>query len=259
MDILEKQGFLIDIDGTVLRGDQLIPGAAEAIKSLQEQGKKVVFLSNRGNISRKTCLEKMRRLGIEVDKEDILLSSYVASTFLKAHFPHAKIWVLGDHGLREELLETRLIMAEAPTEADWLVVTLHEHLTYEDLNNAFRAVKSGARILATNADKSFPREDGEAIDVGGMLGAIEATTNHRVDIVVGKPSHIMVNTALDHLGLTADQCVMIGDSLGSDISMGKLFGFQTVLVLSGGTTKKDLDNSPIQPDVVLDSIARLVQ
>ncbi|RSL33069.1 HAD-IIA family hydrolase [Salibacterium salarium] len=254
----EINGVLIDIDGTIFRGDQLIEGAKEAIEGLASSGKKILFFSNRGNLSRRMAYEKLMKAGIHTTIENIILSSYVAARFLHTNYPKKSVWVLGEDGLVEELKEADIKTAKRPEEAEWLVISLHEHLTYVDLNNAFKAVQNGARIIATNSDKSFPSEEGEAIDVGGMLGAIEATTNKRADVIVGKPSHFMVDEALKQLNLIPEECLVIGDSLGSDMAMGELFGFSTALVLTGGTTGEQAEKYSDKLDFILSSIASLI-
>ncbi|AGA59295.1 haloacid dehalogenase superfamily enzyme, subfamily IA [Thermobacillus composti KWC4] len=250
-------GFILDLDGTVYTGSRPIPGAAEAVAYLRAKGKRIVFLSNRGNISRRMCRERLEAIGIPCEAEDIILTSSVVSRYLAEHEPDARVWVLGEQGLRDELAAHGVRFAARPQEADRLVVTLHETLTYAELNDAFRAVRAGARIIATNADRTFPGEDGEAIDVGGLLAALTHTTGTEVDTVVGKPSPLMAEAALDRLGLPPERCMVIGDSLASDIAMGRRMGLRTALVLTGSATREAamaLDEAE-RPDWILDSLA----
>lgn len=255
------EGFLIDLDGTIFKGKELIPYADKAISFLQSQNKRFVFLSNRGNISRKTCLEKLLEYGIKTEEEDIILASTVTAKFMKKNYPYSKVWTLGNKGLEEELLSNGVNIASAPEEADFLIITLHDEITYSELNMAFKAVRHGARIIATNADKTYPLESGSAIDVAGMIGAIEATTGKKTEVVIGKPSCFMVEAALQQLQLKAEQCIVIGDSLESDIAMGKLQGMKTALVLTGNTSRKQLEGilERHKPDYVIDSIYDICQ
>ncbi|MBW7458675.1 HAD-IIA family hydrolase [Paenibacillus sepulcri] len=249
------EGFVIDLDGTVYKGSNLINGAAEAVAMLKQLGKRIVFLSNRGNISRKMCHDKLGRLGLDIDEEEILLTSTVTARFLKDYYESSPVWVLGDQGLKDELEAGDILMAERPELAEWLVITLHETLTYEELNDAFRAVRHGARIIATNADKTFPRDDGDSIDVAGMIGAIVSATGREVDIVIGKPSQLMAEAALNVLQLPPERCLVIGDSLESDIRLGKKAGMQTALVLTGSVSMEEAEASHIQPDWIWPSLA----
>lgn len=252
----EITGCVIDLDGTVYRGKQAIEGAIQAIDELKAMGKQTVFLSNRGNMSREACCERLIGMGLEsVKKEEILLSSTVTARYVKKHYPRAKVWTLGDEGLRDELRDEGVAHADKPELADWLIITLHETLTYRELNAAFRAVRHGAGIIATNADKTFPGEDGESIDVGGMIGAITASTGKEVDVVIGKPSRLMADAALETLGLPPEKCVVIGDSLESDVALGKQAGMKTALVLTGSVNRKEAEASGVQPDWIWDSLA----
>ncbi|ARW40005.1 glycolytic and pentose phosphate intermediates phosphatase [Bacillus amyloliquefaciens] len=254
---LDASGFLIDLDGTVFRGQELIDGAAEAIHTLQSLGKSVVFLSNRGNLSRAMCRKKLLGAGIRTDERSIVLSSSVTASFLKKHYPLSKVWVLGEKGLTDELALAGVAMAQKPQAADWLVISLHETVTYEDLNLAFKAASSGARIIATNRDRSFPNEGGHAMDVAGMIGAIEASAGAKTELVIGKPSWLMAEAACKALGLPPGECAIIGDSLESDIAMGRLYGMKSVLVLTGSA--KLGEPRLYEPDIVLGSIKDLTE
>ena len=251
------EGFLIDLDGTICRGDRLIDGAAEAIAHLARSGKPFVFVSNRGNMSRAMCREKLANLGLEVPAETLLLASTATAVYLRDTDPDCSVWVLGEQGLKDELAVFGIGLAPEPESADWLVITLHETLTYRDLNQAFRAVRSGARIIATNADRVVPTEEGDCIDVAGMIGAIAYSTGKEPEVVVGKPSSIMASTALRMLGLPPEKCMVIGDSLGSDIGLAHRHGMASVLVLSGLTTREDAARSEYRPDQIWPSIANL--
>lgn len=252
-------GFIIDLDGTVYTGHKDIPGAIAALVKLQQAKVPFLFLSNRGNYSREMCKQKLARMGIEVESEQIVMSSTVTAKYLKREFPDDAIWTLGDAGLAEELESHGLILAKQPEQAKWLVITLHESLTYEDLNHAFRAVRAGAQIIATNEDKMFPTEHGDCIDVAGMIGAITYSTGAPVVKVMGKPNTIMANTALELLNLPAEQCIVVGDSIASDIMLGKRHGMKTALVLTGSTTAEHAEGSEVQPDLTVESLAVLVE
>lgn len=253
-------GFVIDLDGTVYRGQNAIEGAMESIHLLHSLGKRIVFLSNRGNISRKMCHDKLSAMGLRnVSEEEILLTSTVAARYLQMHEEGSLVWVLGEEGLRDELLAAGVALAEKPELADWLLITLHETLTYLDLNQAFRAVRSGARIIATNADRTFPGDDGDCIDVAGMIGAILHATGQEVEIVIGKPSRFMADAALEVLNLPPERCMVIGDSLESDIRLGKNAGMKTSLVLTGSVSREEAAGSALQPDLIWNSIADILQ
>jgi arabinose operon protein AraL len=253
------QGLIIDLDGTVFRGDELIAGTREAINEAISKGIRIVFLSNRGNISRVTAQTRLSDAGIDVTIDQIILTSSVAASFLRDHYPACQVWVLGEQGLIDELKLASVTIAQEPMDADWLIVSLHEKVDYEDLNHAFTAVRYGARILATNADRTFPRHDGDAIDVAGMIGAITNSTGKHVDLVVGKPSWLMAEAAMKQLQLPPEQCLMIGDSLETDMAFGRMFGMKTMLVLTGSTDQVTADACLRKPDYIVASLANLDQ
>jgi arabinose operon protein AraL len=257
----EIEAVIIDLDGTMFKGKRLIPKADDAVAYLRSLGKRIAFVSNRGNISQRMCYEWLKKWRISVRKEEIILSSTVTAEFLYVHYPFCKVWTLGDDGLQEELQRYHVRLAKKPEEADFLVITLHERMTYDDLNLAFQAVQHGARIIATHADKTFPNENGNAIDVVGMIGAIEATTGRKVELILGKPSCFMAEAALRYLQVSPPKCLIIGDSIETDIRMGRMHGMKTALVLTGNTKKKHLDSllEKELPDYIIDSIYDIVR
>lgn len=252
-------GFLIDLDGTIYAGEELIDGAKEAIDYLQQEKIPFVFVSNRGNYSRQTCHQKLINFGIHVHPDQIILTSTVAADYLASHAASESIWVLGNDELKNELLAHGLTLASLPHEADWLIITLHEQVTYNDLNHAFRAVQAGARIIATNADKTFPRHDGNCIDVAGLIGAIAYSTGKEPEVIVGKPSHHIANYALKQLNVPAEQCIVIGDSLNSDLVLAKNFNMKAAIVLSGSTSLEQYNKHAVQADYVSHNINTFFQ
>lgn len=259
--LAEMDGLILDLDGTVFHGNRMIEGAAETIARLTALGKRIVYLSNRGNLSRRAVCGRLNRMGVPAVPEQVVMSSTVTAGFLRRTYPGSPVWALGDPGLRDELEEAGVTLAALPEQADWLIVTLHESLTYRELNDAFRAVRGGARIIATNSDKTVPDASGApAIDVAGMIGAITGATGRLPDLVVGKPSWLMAEAALEALGgIARDRCLVVGDSMESDIALGRLFGMRTALVLTGSTTREQAGEGKHKPDYVWKSIADAVK
>lgn len=248
---------LFDLDGTVFQGDRLIPDAKETIDALQAANKRVAYLSNRGNVSREAGYEKLQRHGIKATRDSIIFSSTVTALFMKKHYPQASVWLLGNKGLGEEMNQYGVQLAQAPEEADFVIVTLHDEITYGELNDAFKATSMGARMIATNSDKTYPDELGPAIDVAGFIGAIEAATGRKTELVIGKPSCFMAEAALDYLQTPASRSLIVGDSLESDIGLGRMQGMRTALVLTGNTSLAEANMLPPKrkPDYIIDSLA----
>jgi arabinose operon protein AraL len=249
------KGFIFDLDGTVYRSDQLIPGADAVIRLLRESGKKVVFLSNKPVQTREDYAAKLTRLGIPTEPDEVINSTLVMTNYLKKNAPQAKLFVVGETPFIEELKRAGFTITNEPKEIEYVVVAFDRTFDYRKLNIAYQAIKMGAHFIATNPDRTCPVEEGEIPDCAGMIGAIEAVTGKRVEVTVGKPSPIMIQTALEVMGLKPDDCILIGDRLETDIKMGKEAGMSTGIVLTGVTDEKTLRESSIHPDFIFESIA----
>lgn len=252
------KGYLLDLDGTVYRGEKLIPGAREAIDALRRRGKKILFISNKPLYSRKDYAQKLSRLGIPAEEKDVINSSYVLALYLTKEAPGSRVFAIGEPPLLEELQRAGLkIVQNCSTTIDYVIAAFDRTFNYQKLNTAFQALRRGARFYATNPDRTCPVEGGEIPDAAAIIAALEATTGRKVEKVFGKPSQYMVEVALDILGLPAQACAVVGDRLETDIRMAKDYGLTAILVLTGVTTPQDLQHSLIQPDYVLPSIANL--
>jgi HAD superfamily hydrolase (TIGR01450 family) len=255
---LGQRGWLFDLDGTVYRGERLIPGAAETIEALRADGRRVAFLSNKPLHTREDYAAKLTRLGVPTRPDDVVNSSIVLARHLQGLDPGAPVFVIGEPPLIGEL---RAHGFEVRSDADvrWVVIAFDRTFDYAKLNTALQAVRRhDARLIATNPDRTCPTEDGEIPDCAGMMAAVEAVTGTSVEVVVGKPSPIILQVALQALGVGAADAVMVGDRIETDIVMGKRLGLATVLVLSGITHAGDPRIAELRPDLVLPSIRALV-
>ncbi len=169
--------------------------------------------------------------------------------------PHARLFVVGEAPFIEELKRAGFTITEEPKEIEYVVVAFDRTFDYRKLNIAFQAIKLGAHFVATNPDRTCPVEGGEIPDCAGMIAAIEAVTGKKVEIIVGKPSPIMIQAALEVMGLKPEDCILIGDRLETDIKMGKESGIATGIVLTGVTDEKTLKETSIPPDFIFQSIA----
>jgi len=252
------KGFIFDLDGTVYRSDQLIPGAEGVIRLLRENKRKVVFLSNKPIQTREDYASKLTRLGIPTQPEEVINSTFVMTNYLKKIAFQAKLFVVGETPFIEELKRAGFKITDEAKEIEYVVVAFDRTFDYGKLNIAFQAIKLGAHFVATNPDRTCPVEGGEIPDCAGMIAAIEAVTEKKVEVIVGKPSPIMIQTALEMMGLKPEDCILIGDRLETDIKMGREFGMATGIVLTGVTNEKMLEeikHSSFQPDFVFQSIA----
>lgn len=254
---LPQRGWLFDLDGTVYLGDRLLPGAAAAIAALRDDGRRVGFLTNKPLQTRADYAAKLTRLGIATAPDDVITASLVLARHLARLDPGAPLFVIGEPPLLAEL-RAHGFEVRADARVRWVVIAFDRTFDYAKLDTALQASRAGARLIATNPDRTCPTEKGEIPDCAGMTAAVEAVTGRTVEAVVGKPSPLMLEVALASLGLTARECVIVGDRIETDIVMGKRLGLATVLVLSGITRADDPRIAEIGPDLVLPSLSELM-
>lgn len=250
------KGFIFDLDGTIYVDDEIIDGVADAIRSLKERGDKVVFLTNKSIASRIDYVEKLNKLGIKVELTEVINSNYITAHYLKSVMgPDDSAYVIGEAPLFEELAEENIKLAEIAANASHVVLGWDRKFTYDKLNDAFQAWRNGAEILATNPDRTCPVQGGEIPDCGAMIGAIEGATGEPVTMITGKPSAMMAEYVLDKvLGMSAENCYMVGDRLETDIKMANETGIKSVLVMTGITTPEMLETAKYKPNYVLNSV-----
>jgi HAD superfamily hydrolase (TIGR01450 family) len=249
------RGIILDLDGTVYRGERLIPGARETIEWLRGRGHPLVFVTNAIETLAEH-VDKLAGLGVPARPEEIINAPLVLIRHLSRVMPNAVVFPICDPPLIEQLAP-HFRLSEDPDEIDVVIASTDRAFDYRKLNVGFQALKRGARFWATNADPTWPQAGGEIPDVGAIIGALEGCTMRKVELVTGKPSPLVVVVALERLGRTARECIIVGDSLASDIAMGHQAGMTTALVLTGVTQRADLDRTPVQPDHILESIAEL--
>jgi arabinose operon protein AraL len=253
------RGFILDMDGTVYLSDRALPGAVETIATLRQRGLGVVFLSNKPLEPGAAYAAKLTRLGIPTLPEDVITSGYVLSAHLARISPGARVFVIGEPPLLDEVRRAGLQLTEDPAQVDYVVAAFDRTFDYRKWNIAFQAIKfHGAHFVATNPDRTCPVEGGEIPDCAGVIAALEATTDKQVEWIAGKPSPMMIQAAASRLGAPANQCLVVGDRLETDIVMGREAGARTALVLSGITHREHLADAPVQPDYVLENMGGLL-
>jgi len=262
----DVEGAVVDLDGTVYRGDALIDGADEGVAALRDRGASVLFVTNKAIDRRERYREKLVDLGVPCTLEDLLTSATITADFLAREHPDRPVFVVGEEPLREELRAVDLSVTGDPELAEVVVASMDREFDYATLSDALAGLDDDddALFVATNPDRTCPVADGEIPDAAGMIGAIEGVTGRELDRVLGKPSATTIEAAM---GRVADatgrdhadpaDCVMVGDRLETDIAMGERAGMTTVLVLSGVTDRADLDDAPVEPDHVIESLGEI--
>lgn len=248
------KGLLIDMDGVLYRGNEPISGGREFVALLRREGTPFLLLTNNSTRMPVQYVDKLARMGIEVGEGDILTSAQATALYLeRIASPGAKVYLIGEEGLRAALRERGYVMAE---DADFVVVGMDTRFTYEKLKTASLLIRDGARFIGTNPDRTFPSEEGIIPGNGAILAALEAATGV-APTVVGKPEPAMFELALAKLGVREERTAIIGDRLETDVLGGHRSGLITVLVLSGIANRRELEDFHLKPDFVFEDIEHL--
>jgi NagD protein len=250
-------GYVFDLDGTVYLDDELLPGARESIAAIRERGSRVVYLTNKPLDRPATYARKLSDLGIPTEAADVVSSIDALVAYLAAHPPDGAILPVTEPLLRDVLAEAGFAITDDARNAAMVVVSWDRTFDYAKLELAFHAVRSGARLVATNPDPFCPSPDGGQPDCGAILAAIEVSTGAKAEAVVGKPSPAMAGAVLSRLGLPPGDVALVGDRLLTDMRMAREAGMVSVLVLSGATRLVDLDGVDAAPDFVLRDLGEL--
>src|ERR1700761_5145705 len=254
--VSEKFGFLIDMDGVIYRGPQLIPGADEFIRQLRVREIPFCFLTNNSQRTRRDVVARLTRMGLDVEEEHVFTSAMATARFLAQQKPGGTAYVIGEGGLLTALHQHGYAVVDH--DPDYVVVGEGRTFNLELVESAVRMILGGAKLIATNLDPNCPTQNGLRPGCGALVALLETATGVKA-FSVGKPSPVMMRAARKELGLTTDQTTMIGDTMETDILGGVQLGFHTVLVLSGGTRAKDLPKDPYPPEVVVPSLAELAE
>ena len=257
------EGYVFDLDGTIYLGDELLPGVKRLIPKLRELGKRVIFLSNNPTKDSKMYVEKLGKLGLKTPASEIVNTVRTMTEWLLQNHPDATVFPISEEPLKNALSEAGIRMSENPEEIDIVIASYDRGFEYRKLQIAFDAIwfYERAMLVTTNPDRycPFPGGRGEP-DAAAIVAAIEACTGTKCRVNVGKPDPIMLETVMDLIGLDADECMMCGDRLYTEIRLAKSAGMPSAIVLSGETTEKDLAGEPEEnlPDYALQRIDQLV-
>jgi NagD protein len=249
-----KLGFLIDMDGVIYRGHTLIPGADRFVKLLLANDLPFLFLTNNSQRTRRDVQIRLKRMGINVGENHIFTCAMATARFLAQQKPQGTAYVIGEGGLLHALHENGYAIVDH--DPDYVVVGEGRTFTMEMIEAAVRMIEKGAKLVATNMDPNCPTQSGIRPGCGAIVAMLETATAKKA-FSVGKPSPVMMRAACLQLGVEPAQAVMIGDTMETDILGGVQLGFQSILVLSGGTQLADLKNFAYRPDRIVGSVAEL--
>lgn len=254
------RAFIFDMDGVLYRGTDLLPGVGDILNALELRDRRVILATNNSMSTPASYVTKLAKMGIEVPEEAIMTSGMATRDYLLQTLPpDAGLYVVGMPGLREQLFaETAFRPVQYGEETPAAVVVgLDLTFTYDKLTLANAALRAGARFVATNADATLPTESGLAPGAGSIIAAV-TTASGAEPTVIGKPETPMLEQALARFGVAADETVMIGDRLDTDILGAQRAGMLTVLVLTGVSTREELATSAVLPDLVVSDLPALL-
>lgn len=250
------RGFLIDMDGVLYRGGELIPGADAFVRRLRDANIPYLFLTNNSQRTRRDVATKLQRMGIPAEERHVFTCAMATARYLAQQTPQGTAYVIGEGGLLTALHRNGYsVVDQAP---DYVVVGEGRAVTLEMLETAVQMILDGARLIATNLDPNCPTRSGTRPGCGATIAYLETATGKRA-MSIGKPSPIMMRAARKELGLATSQTVMIGDTMDTDILGGVQMGYRTILVLSGTTHGDDLSKFAFVPDLVIPSLAELAR
>lgn len=255
---MDVRGVVIDLDGTVYRGDESVPGAAEAIADLRDRGLPILFVTNNPTRSPEQYVERLAEFGVAASADEILTAGTVTAEYLQERHADDDVFLIGSGSLREHLQAHGIEPIAKPAGADVLVTSHTYGFDYEALTHGLWALDDAEYFYGTDPDLVYPDSDGKRYPGSGAItSAVAGVAQREPDLVLGKPSSVMVEQAVEALDCAPGECVVVGDGLNTDVVFGERAGMWTVLVLSGRTTRSDVDGASPEPDRVVESLAAI--
>jgi len=256
-----KKCFLLDMDGTIYLGNEMIPGADKFLEALTAHGIRYIFLTNNSSKSKVVYLEKLRKMELPATIDHIFTSGEATTVYLNREKPGARIFLLGTPALEEEFVKSGFTLVRERNEhPDYVVLGFDTTLTYEKLWIGCDYIMDGVPYIATHPDFVCPVEGGRVMpDIGAMIEMIKYSTYGHVPLVIGKPNRYIVEAVLAKYDLRKEEVVIVGDRLYTDIRTGTDNGMDSILVLSGETDRKMLAESEFTPTYVFDSVKDIIR
>jgi NagD protein len=247
-----KKGFICDMDGVIYHGNRLLPGAGEFVEWLKSSDMRFLFLTNSSERSPRELQQKLARMGVEVPIEHFYTSALATAGFLASQSPGGTAYVIGEAGLINALYEVGFTMNDV--NPDYVVFGESQSYSFEKVEKAVNLIKQkGAKLIATNPDLTGPGEHGIIPACGALVAPIQLATGHE-PYFVGKPNPLMMRQALKRLECRREETFIVGDRMDTDVVAGIEAEIDTILLLSGVTSREELAGYAYQPTFVLDGV-----
>ncbi len=260
IDLSNINGFIIDMDGVLWKGEEALPGFTDFFKQLYKKSVPFILATNNATLTQDQYVAKFKRLGVNVEEKDILTSSMATALHLSriTNPINTRVFVIGEQGARLPLERLGFtVLDDFPDKnghaADYVVCALDRHITWDKMSLATLHIGAGAKFIATNADTTLPTERGNVIGNGSILAALSAATEKQ-PTVIGKPEPIMYQQAMELLGSDLYSTIAIGDRLDTDILGAVNAKIRSIMVLSGISNLSHLTDLEYQPSWILNDI-----
>jgi 4-nitrophenyl phosphatase len=249
------RGAVLDLDGTVLRGGALLPGASEAVAALRDRLDRVLFLTNNPTKPPDEYAARLCDLGIDAAPEDVVTAATATVAYLREHHTGEPVLPIAEASIADQLADAGVDLTDDPERAAVVVAGYDREFHYRDLQAALDAFADGkTAFVGTDPDVTVPTEDGLKPGSGAIVRAVAGVAERDPDAVLGKPSATTARLLADRLGVPPGDCLLVGDRLDTDVAMGERVGMTTVLVRTGVDGDADIGDSDVQPDHVVDSL-----
>ncbi len=253
--IRQKKGFISDMDGVIYHGNKLLPGVPEFVNWLKKEKKRFLFLTNSSERTPRELKEKLMRLGIDVEKDVFYTSALATAQFLASQKPRGTAFIIGEAGLINAMYNVGYTMNSI--DPDYVVVGETSGYSFDKIGQAINLVLKGAKLIGTNPDLTGPVEGGIVPATKALISPIELATG-KTAYFVGKPNPLMMRIALRRLGCSREDSLIIGDRMDTDIIAGIESEIDTVLVLSGISTRSTVSQFPYRPHYILQGVNEIV-
>ena len=248
--------LLLDLDGTMYRGTQIMPGGKELIHVLQEKKHPYLFLTNNSKRTRRQNAAHMLQMGYEnIQEGDFFTSAMAAAIYVRKHYKERRAFVIGEDGLKEALMEQGFELCEE--QSDFVFVGLDQAADYDKYSKAVNELHHGAKLIGTNHDRMLAQPNGFALGNGSVVAMLEYASNQKSPCI-GKAYAPILEEALALRNLSKQETLLVGDNLETDIQLGIVHGVETALVLGGVHNEKDIDRLGIHPDRIYRDLHELL-
>ena len=255
-ELLDKSGFICDMDGVIYHGNKILDGVADFVNWLIDNNKRFVFLTNSPEKTPHELSMKLERMGLKVSADHFYTSAMATASFLNSQNPGCTAYVIGEAALTKALYDQGIYMNDV--NPDYVVVGETRTYNFEKIEKAIELVNNGAKLIGANPDITGPTERGVMPATGSLIAPIEIATGKKA-YFVGKPNPLMLRHGLKKIDCHSEEIAFIGDRMDTDIIAGIESNVDTVLVLTGVTSVEDIDKFPYRPKYILNGVGDLLK